>query len=121
MRYCNAGHIHPYLFRNRTGELERLAAEDPLLGVQDLYGWDFTERALDWEQGDVLVMYSDGVTEARDLGGQMFDHPKLERCILDHSDRGAAEIKEAIIAALSEHCGAAQYGDDVTVVVAKGL
>jgi CRP-like cAMP-binding protein len=121
LRYSNAGHIHPYHFRKRSGGLERLEAEDPLLGVQDLYGWEFTERCRGWEPGDVLVMYSDGLTEARNLEGEMFDHPRLEECILAHSGKSAAEIKEAVIAALADHCGPASYGDDVTVVVARAL
>jgi serine phosphatase RsbU (regulator of sigma subunit) len=66
-------------------------------------------------------MYSDGVTEARNLEGEMFDHSRLEASILANSGKGAAEIKEAIIAALGHYCGAAKYNDDVTVVVARAL
>ncbi len=118
LRYCNAGHIYPYHLRHSTGNLEKLEALDPLLGIQDLYGWDFTEKERSWESGDLLVMYSDGVTEARSRDGEMFEHERLEACIRDNADASAPQLKEVIVQALASHCEGSSYDDDVTIVVA---
>jgi serine phosphatase RsbU (regulator of sigma subunit) len=117
--FSNAGHAYPYLYRARGGRLEKLEALDPLLGVQDLYDAGFSVAERPWESGDVLVMYSDGITECRDPQGEMFDHARLEACIEAAAVDQAAGIKERILSDLAAHCAGSGYGDDVALVVAK--
>jgi serine phosphatase RsbU (regulator of sigma subunit) len=119
LRYANAGHPYPYLYRREDGSLQRLEALDPILGALDADAAEFAERSLEWQPGDVLVMYTDGVTEARNTGGRMFDHQALEDCISEGDGSSAESIKERILAAVAAHARDSRQDDDLTLVVVK--
>ena len=99
--------------------MHRLEALDPILGALDANGAGFVEQSLAWQPGDLLVMYTDGITEARNAGGRMFDHVALERCIVEHGEGSAEAIEKRILAAVSAHAGDSRQGDDLTLVVVK--
>jgi sigma-B regulation protein RsbU (phosphoserine phosphatase) len=99
--------------------MRRLEALDPILGALDANGAGFVEQSLEWQPGDLLVMYTDGITEARNAGGRMFDHVALEACIVEHSEGSAECIEEQILAAVSAHAGDSRQGDDLTLVVVR--
>ena len=119
LRYANAGHPYPYLYRATEEFLYRLEALDPILGALDVMDGGYAERTLPWEPGDVLIMYTDGVTEARDVEGRMFEHEALEACIAQAGGDSAESIKSRILAAISAHCGDNLQDDDLTLVVVK--
>jgi sigma-B regulation protein RsbU (phosphoserine phosphatase) len=119
LHYANAGHPYPYVYRPGTRELERLAPLDPILGALDACSGCYTERSQSWQPGDVLVMYTDGVTEARNGSGEMFDHHGLEACIAAQARGSAADIKDSILASVSKHAGGRGPDDDLTLVVVK--
>lgn len=118
IRYANAGHPYPYHFRPSTRTLTPLEALDPILGALDLDAADFEEREIDFRPGDFLVMYSDGVSEARNPEERMFEEDKLESCIRDICRDSAPAARDGILAALAEHVRDAPQRDDVTLVVA---
>ena len=119
LHYANAGHPYPYLYRRSDGTLQQLEALDPILGALEANGAGFAAQSLAWQPGDLLVMYTDGVTEARNAGGRMFDHVALEACIVEHSEGSAETIEEQILAAISAHAGDSRQGDDLTLVVVR--
>jgi serine phosphatase RsbU (regulator of sigma subunit) len=121
LHYANAGHPYPYLYRTSEGFLHRLEALDPILGALDVGAGGYAERTLPWESGDVLVMYTDGVTEARDDEGRMFEHEALEACIAESGDDNAESIRDRILAKISAHAGDGLQDDDLTLVVARAL
>ena len=99
--------------------MERLEALDPILGALDVAAGGYAERSLAWQPGDVLVMYTDGVTEARDGEGRMFEHEALEACIAKGSAESAETIRDRILAEISAHSGDVLQDDDITLVVAR--
>jgi len=117
LRYANAGHPYPYL--HRDGALERLEAIDPILGALEVDAGGFGAAELEWRPGDVLVMYSDGVTEARNAIGQMFEGERLESCIREHAHLSAAEIRNAILGDVADYASGFDQADDATLVVCK--
>ena len=119
LRYANAGHPYPYLYRANERFLYRLEALDPILGALDVGVGGYAERTLPWEPGDVLIMYTDGVTEARDGEGRMFEHEALEACIAETGEENAESIRDRILAKISAHTGDAMQDDDLTLVVAR--
>ncbi|GMQ96085.1 MAG: hypothetical protein BMS9Abin14_586 [Gammaproteobacteria bacterium] len=119
LHYANAGHPYPYLYSAKEGFLYRLEALDPILGALDVAAGGYAERTLPWQPGDVLIMYTDGVTEARDVDGRMFEHEALEACIAQAGGDSAESIKGRILAAVSAHCGDSLQDDDLTLVVVK--
>ena len=121
LAYCNAGHNFPYHYRRSEDRLERLISTDLLLGVPGFGASGFTRRERVWEKGDVLVLFSDGITEAADAGGEQFEEGRLEKVLTENRHESPARLKEAILQALSVHCKGVSQEDDVTLVVARAV
>ena len=119
LAYANAGHPNPLLFRHDSKQLEYLEAMDPILGALDHGHGEFHAAEMEWRPGDVLVMYTDGVTEERNGEGRMFGERQLETLVRDHAHAEPAEIKSAILESVADHLGMVPQSDDLTLVVAK--
>ena len=119
--YANAGHPYPYHYRAESGRLEELPSLDPILGALEPEASSFQLGDTEWDPGDVLVMYTDGVTEERDVSGHMFGHGRLEQLIKENAPGSSVSIKRAILDAIDKHAGAAPQSDDLTLVVAKAV
>ena len=85
----------------------------------DIDAVDFEERELEWRPGDLLLLYSDGVSEARNADGKMFDESGIEAQVLGCPEGSAVEVREAILDAVRHHTGDAPQDDDVTLVVVR--
>ncbi len=114
--FVNAGHNPPMLL-HRTGELELLLSDSMVVGAwaPAIYA-DIETKLL---PGDVLIAYTDGVTEARAPSGEMFGNERLERCIRSAADLDAAEIRQRLLAEVACFTQEAPQRDDITVVVIK--
>ncbi len=119
LRYANAGHPYPCHLRPSTGEITRLEALDPILGALDIDAIEFEERELEWHPGDMLLLYSDGVSEARDADGNMFDESGIEAAVVGCLKGSAMDARDAILDVVTQHAGGVPQGDDVTLVVVK--
>ncbi len=117
LRYTNAGHNPPLLMR-AEGKIEELSRGGLLLGVFDEPLLE--EAMVRLEPGDRLVLYTDGVTEARSPGGEFYDEPRLID-LLRGLDRGlsAEEIAAAIKDDVRRFAGTDDFEDDMTVVVLR--
>ena len=116
--YVNAGQ-NPPLLRRRNGAYERLRAGGMALGMFESAA--YTAGRVDLEPGDLLVMYSDGITEAEDPLEQPFDEAGVQ-FVADSSDWGSAkELGWATFAAVDTHRGERKLLDDLTVLVARRL
>ncbi|UCH84938.1 MAG: SpoIIE family protein phosphatase [Candidatus Latescibacterota bacterium] len=116
LTFSNAGHENPYLLRG-GGETTRLTTGGTVLGVVDNFPYDEDVVALG--QGDVLVVFSDGITEAFDKNEDQFGEdrlgPVLEKC----RDEPADVIIDRIVEAVQEFAEDAPQADDLTLVVVK--
>jgi sigma-B regulation protein RsbU (phosphoserine phosphatase) len=121
IRYTNAGHNPPYLVSGADGDISQLDSTDLLLGVPGFEDRDFKSARIDWSQGDVLALYSDGITEATDSGGEMFEEDRLQQVLHQNRKKSAPEIKQAILESLIVFSGGNQQVDDVTLVVVRAL
>ena len=79
----------------------------------------FSARERQWEPGDLLVLFSDGIHEALSADDEEFGEARLERVILDAKDEEPREVRDRILRAVAEHSRGVAPADDVTVVVAK--
>jgi serine phosphatase RsbU (regulator of sigma subunit) len=113
--FCNAGHNPPLLVR-AGGRIERLEGGGPVLGI--LPAMTYQSQQCHMDPGDLLVLYSDGVTEAANPAGEEFED-RLPELAAKFRDRTAAEIVEAIHGAVKEWIAGQPPADDVTVVVAR--
>jgi sigma-B regulation protein RsbU (phosphoserine phosphatase) len=117
--YINAGHNPPLLLR-ADGSRELLDQAGLPLGVFDHS--KYSESIVDLRNGDILVMYTDGVIEARNQRDEQFGLERLELTVREVAERPALEIVAAITAAVSHY--AANVGgpeDDLTVSIVKVL
>jgi sigma-B regulation protein RsbU (phosphoserine phosphatase) len=118
MRYVNAGQ-NPPLLRRSAGSYERLREGGMALGMFQEAA--YKEGCTTMNPGDVIVMYSDGITEAEDGQGQPFDEAGVERTT-DAGDWGSArELGWALFAAVQVHTEERRLLDDLTVLIARRL
>jgi serine phosphatase RsbU (regulator of sigma subunit) len=116
LTFSNAGHNPPILLR-RDGKTEHLTDGGVALGV--LGDAAYEERPVAVREGDVLVMYTDGVSEAENAQGEQFGEARLEALVRGHSELPAAHLLEAIVQAVLTWAGERGPGDDLTLLVAK--
>jgi serine phosphatase RsbU (regulator of sigma subunit) len=118
LMYVNAGHLPP-LIRRATGAYERLLGGGIALGL-----WEHAEYSIGrtlMSPGDVLVMYSDGITEAEDEANQPLDEAGLQAVIDSGRWATAKELGWETFATVERHIGARRLGDDLTVLVVRRL
>jgi len=118
MVYVNAGQ-NPPLLRRYDGSYERLRAGGMALGMFE--NASYTTGATSFDPNDVLVMYSDGVTEAENGGAQPFDEAGVQ-AVVDGQDWGSAkELGWALFESVDAHSEGRRLLDDLTVLVVRRL
>jgi sigma-B regulation protein RsbU (phosphoserine phosphatase) len=115
--FANAGHNRPLWLRAATGEFEELAARGIVLGF--FAGIDLEECQIDVAPGDLLILYTDGVTEAMDAAHQLFGQERLRAAVAARDQDCAQEIVQAIVEAVITFTGNIPQSDDCTVLVVK--
>jgi phosphoserine phosphatase RsbU/P len=119
LRYVNAGHNPPLLWRAREAVPERLPPTGVALGL--VPGMEYGRAEVRLEPDDLLVIFSDGVVEALDEQGEEFDEARLLDLVTRHRADGAVALRDAILGAVERWTGNAALHDDVTVVVLRGV
>jgi len=116
LQYANAG--HPHVFCCRPGsEPERLGAMDPPLGMSDQAP---NSRTVKWTPGlDLLVLFTDGITDALNEAGQPMGERRVLDAIKQHASEPSATIVDRVFEALSEYTGDIPPRDDLTLVVLR--
>jgi phosphoserine phosphatase RsbU/P len=116
MQWVNAGQNPPHI-RRADGRVEPLRATGVALGMFE--GSTYTASAQRLEPGDLLVAYSDGVTEAENLDGRPFDESGLDDVLSAWGSASAPEITAAVIRAVAAHIGEARVSDDLTILALR--
>ncbi len=115
VRYLNAGHNPPFVIRAQG--VERLRASSFPLGMLPNVSYD--EGALDLAPGDVLLAYSDGLTEASNSHGEEFGSERLESAVPLLRGLTPAEVGERLLAQVDRFLGEARPSDDLSLVVIR--
>lgn len=113
--YSNAGHNPPYLCRG--GEIRELEVSGIPLGIFGESQYEDSEEIL--SPGDVVVLYSDGITECMNEDEEEFGDDRLKEVLVANPDKTAHDISEAIVRAVDEFREEAPSSDDITLVVLK--
>jgi sigma-B regulation protein RsbU (phosphoserine phosphatase) len=116
--YTNAGHNPPVVIRAKGG-FDTLTGGGVILGIMPKAVYEQAETT--FEPGDILVLFSDGVTEAPDPQDQEFGEERLANLVATLRDRPAREIVEEIHKAVHTFTQGAPPADDITVLIARRL
>ena len=116
LTYCNAGH-NPPLLVSRTGEVKFLEEGGLLMGV--MKNAEYSHDTVQMHPGDVIVLYTDGITETMDANDMEFDVSGLSTAILEYRDLSAEQIVTRVLKAMNTHGQGLAQADDRTLVVIK--
>ncbi len=119
LTYVNAGHNPPVVFRSRDGSLEELMPTGIVLG--EVEHREFFSRTIDIGPDDIIVMYTDGITESINAREEMFGEERLYSVLRNNASRSSREILGEILAAVKTFTGDEPQFDDITLMVIKGV
>jgi len=118
LKYTNAGHLFPVVLKGGS-KLEVLDYSGLILGVKP--DFEYQEKAIEMAPGDMLVVVTDGVTEADDSKGDYFGERRLYDILLGSRDLGAQEVVERIFSSVTDFASGNGLSDDITILVLKRL
>ena len=119
LTYVNAGHNPPLVCRGADGAFSELPATGMAIGADPDAAYDAGTAALG--PGDVLVLYTDGITEAENDAQEMFGEDRLRGAILEGRTLPAPAIVSAILDAVQAFSGTAPQSDDITLMVVRSV
>jgi serine phosphatase RsbU (regulator of sigma subunit) len=114
LTYCNCGHNPPLLLRRGESTFESLRNCGPPLGIVEEIS--YVPRSIALAPGDVLFLYTDGVTEAENARSAQFGTKRLEQSILETRGQPARTVVEHIIKRVAAFANGAPQSDDITCV-----
>jgi len=116
-QFISAGHNPAYLFRSSTGKIERLFSDAHFLGMFDTAS--YPSRAFRLGKGDILVVYSDGLTDAQNPREEMFGEERLLQIIRQEAPSGSQAVEQKFLKAIEEFTQGMPQTDDITFVVVE--
>ncbi len=114
--YCNAGHNEPFLF-SKENNLTKLSVGGLVAGIVPSY--PFEETSIPVNQGGLLVLFSDGITEAMNSNEEEFNEDRLKEVILKNRNELPENLIEIVFKEIQKFCNSAEQMDDMTIVVIK--
>jgi len=120
MTYVGAGHEHILIYRAKTGEIESKESGGIALGMTPDNSKIIKELAIPLEQDDIVVLYTDGITEAQNNKGEMFGLERLIELVKKHATQyGPEGINHHVALDFSQFVGDTEQADDITLMVLK--
>jgi len=118
-RFISAGHNIAYLFRSATGKIEELGPDAFALGMFD--GACYPLRAFQLDAGDILLVYSDGLTDAENHREEMFGEERLLDLIRQEAPAGSHALEQKLLRTIADFTQGVPQTDDITFVVVEKL
>lgn len=122
-RLVRAGHIPLFIYRSDSGTVERVVPRGLGLGLNDagVFAAELEERTIMYRSGDLLILVTDGVVEARNGEDDEYGESRVVDAVVRFSGRPAAEVRDGLLEDLKAFGGGADQHDDQTVVVVRAL
>jgi serine phosphatase RsbU (regulator of sigma subunit) len=117
LTYTNAGHNPPYLYCPAGGTVEKLGRTGIPVGLFPELNWE--RGAVSIRQGDVLVLYTDGVTEAQSRRGVFYGEKRLHKALRPHLMMDARELVGQVLKSIRTFTGTSAHADDITLLIVK--
>ena len=119
LSYANAGHPPPLLLNRLDRTVKELDADGLIVGIRQEVV--FEEKTLDLAEGDVILFYTDGLTEAENAHQEFFGLERVKTIFRQHALETPQAIVDALFVALQEFCQRKTFKDDITIMVFKWL
>jgi len=120
LQYISAGHNRMLIYRDKGAKVEELEAGGMALGMVADIEKTLKVNEVEMASGDVLILYSDGIPEAKNDHDEQYDMPRFKRAVSEYCDLVTADgIKNALLADVKEYMGKSVQLDDMTMVVIK--
>jgi len=116
LTYTNAGHNFPFLLA-RDGNLRKLEKGGIILGMLDSFVYE--EETVQLNPHDLMLLYTDGLTEAMNQRDEMFEEERLLRLLKDNQEISAEKLSQKIVDSVLSFQGNLPQGDDMTLVLVK--
>jgi PAS domain S-box-containing protein len=117
LRFANAGHPPPLLLSPFQNECRQLDAEGMILGVRKHI--IFEEKTTTLAKGDLILLYTDGLTEAENPDGDFFGVERVSELLIQYAQQSPEKIIEALITQLKHFCQSEAFKDDITLMIFK--
>jgi sigma-B regulation protein RsbU (phosphoserine phosphatase) len=115
--YISAGHNPAYVYRASSGSIDEWPSTSLVLGAFDFV--TFEAMPVELGPGDLVFVYSDGLTEAENVNGDMFGDDRVKEIIQREGSFGVTRVHEAVIASIGEFTRGRDQTDDITIVIAE--
>ena len=121
IEFSRAGHCPTIMYCAETDSVEFLECDGMGLGIvrNSSYAKYVDSKTLNYHHGDTMLLYTDGITEAKNESGDLFGSERLLNSFNQHARKGPIQIKEGIKRDLIEFTGSEEIDDDYTMVVVK--
>jgi serine phosphatase RsbU (regulator of sigma subunit) len=126
LRYANCGHLPPALLRassqdepSKSPKVEWLHSTCTVMGLFEAWQCEIAEVQL--APGDLLVLYTDGVTEAANAQGEEFGDSHLLDTLKSHAHLAVGQLLQGVVAAVQQFSGGSEQQDDITLVIARAV
>ena len=116
-RFINAGHNPAYVFRAESGEIEELADGGTILG--SFRNAAYNSSPFQLNRGDILVVYSDGLTEAENPEGEMYGEARLREILALEGPRGSQVLERKLLDDLDDFTRGHSQTDDITYIIVE--
>ena len=113
--FISAGHTPTYLYRATTGEIEELGSDAYMLGMFPSH--IYKSRKLHLDQGDILVVYTDGLTNAQNASKEVFGVERLRELIQQAAPLGSEAVERGLLKSIADFTQGIPQPDDITFVV----
>ncbi len=117
LTFVNAGHNPPLLLRKKTGDIVRLSTGGVVLGA--MKGLKMNEKTIDLQTGDLLVLYTDGITEAINQQEDQFGEERLIELLKENQELSSGDLKNLIIDQVYDFASGTSQADDITLMVLR--
>jgi len=117
-QYVNAGHNPPF-FMHKDGKIDLLESGGLILGMMPNVPYE--QDTVQLKEGDWIVMFTDGVTEAQNVEGEDFEEERLMEILQNNESSSAEVMKDKILAGVKAFTGDVPQGDDITLLILKTI
>jgi sigma-B regulation protein RsbU (phosphoserine phosphatase) len=117
LTFVNAGHNPPLLLKKKTRDIIRLSTGGVVLGA--MKGLKMNEKTIDLQAGDLLVLYTDGITEAINQQEDQFGEERLIELLKENQELSSGDLKNLIIDQVYDFASGTPQADDITIMVLR--